>query len=159
VAFALSSLTFADTFAVAPGGLDMTDAGAEEQLVNGWFEAEEGPVGRYRWGTGRAAAVVRLAEPAGAARLSYRLPPGPIGSLRIALTPLGTSRETWSTQLPWRDSEWREDSLALDLTAGDYLLSFGVDTTWSNPEGRDPAAGPESRALGFALSSLTFIGP
>jgi hypothetical protein len=156
LSFALSSVAFAETFAVTPGGLDMAGADAEEQLVNGWFEAEEGPFGPYRWGTSRAVAVVRLSEPARAARLRYRPPPGPIGGLRVALTPLGTSREAWSTQLPWRESVWREESIALEVAAGDYLLSFDVDTTWSNPEGRDQAAGAESRLLGFALSSFTF---
>jgi GT2 family glycosyltransferase len=156
LAFALSTLELSDTFAVAPGGLDMSDAGAEDQLVNGWFEVEDGPAGRYRWATGSAAAVVRLAEPARSAHLRYRLPPGPTGSLRVALTPLGSSQRAWSTQLPWRASDWREDSLALGLAAGDYLLSFDVDATWSNPEGRDPATGGENRSLGFAVSSITF---
>jgi GT2 family glycosyltransferase len=158
LALALSSLSFADSFEVAPGGLDMAAAAAEEQLVNGWFEAEEGPSGRYRWGAARAAAVVRLAEPARSSRLIYRLPPGSIGRVRVALTPLGTSRAAWSTEMPWLDSDWREDSFVLALAAGDYLLSFEAETTWSNPEGRQRTTSGENRSLGFAVSSFVLIG-
>jgi GT2 family glycosyltransferase len=156
LAFALSSLSFVDSFEVPPGGLDMAASATDEQLVNGWFEAEEGPSGRYRWGAARAAAVVRLPAGARSARLSYRLPPLPIGRVHIALTPLGASQAVWSAELRWLDSDWREDSFALSLAAGDYLLSFDSETTWSNPEGRDPAIGAENRSLGFAVSTFSF---
>ncbi len=157
LALALSSLSFASKFEVAPGGLDMADPAAETQLVNGWFELEEGPRGGFRWGAGRAAAVVRLTETAHLARLTYRLPPGPVGALRVALTSLQGSHEAWSEVLPWRDSDWREDSFEIDLAAGDYLLSFDAQKTWTNPAGRDPSASPENRSLGFALASFSLI--
>jgi GT2 family glycosyltransferase len=157
LAFALSSLGFAGSFDVAPGGLDMAGAAADEQLVSGWFEPEDGPAGRYRWANGRASAVVRLAEPARSARLSYRLPPGPIGNVRVVLTPLGEGDEAWSTELAWRDGDWHEDAFALELAAGDYLLSFAAEKTWSNPEGRDAGLPPENRSLGLALCSLSFV--
>jgi len=156
LALALSSLAFVDSFTLAAGGLNMADAEVEEQLVKGWFEAEDGPMGRYRWTTGHAAAVVRVAESARSVHLSYRLAPASIGSLRVGLTPLDGPGETWSTRLPWRDAEWREEALAADLAPGDYLLSLDTETAWSNPEGLDPMLGPENRTLGAALSSLSF---
>jgi GT2 family glycosyltransferase len=156
LAFALSSLSLLETFEVPPGGLDMGDSAAEEQLVSGWFEAEDGPAGLYRWGASRAAAVVRVAEPAKSMRLSYCLPPGSVGSVSLSLTALGERREAWSTLLPWRDSHWREDAFAVELAAGSYLLSLRAETPWSNPQGRDRALTPENRELGFAVSSLSF---
>jgi GT2 family glycosyltransferase len=158
LSFALSSLSFMESFALVAGGLDMAGAGVEGQLVNGWYEAEDGPLGRYRWASGRAAAVVRVAEPVRAARLSYRLAPASIGSLHVALTPLDEPGEIWSSRLPWRDDQWHEDTLAAELAPGDYLLSLDTETTWSNPEGLDPMLGPENRSLGVALSLLSFSG-
>jgi GT2 family glycosyltransferase len=157
LAVALSRLSFASTFDVSPGGLDMADPAAEAQLVNGWFELEDGPRGGFRWGAARAAAVVRLTEPAHLARLDYRLPPGSVGSLRVALTSLSGSHEVWSEVLPWLDTGWREDAFEIDVPAGDYLLSFDTQSTWANPAGRDPNASPENRSLGFALSSFALI--
>jgi GT2 family glycosyltransferase len=156
LAFALSSLSFAKSFEVPAGGLEMASPAVEEQLVNGWFEAEESAARRYRWATGRAAAVVRLAEPARSLHLSYCLPPRSIGGLRVALTPLAESGETFSETLAWHDSNWHEQELALELAPGGYLLSFETETTWSNPERRDPELWGENRSLGFALSSLSF---
>jgi GT2 family glycosyltransferase len=156
LALALSSLSFVESFELVAGGLDMAGAGVEEQLVNGWYEAEDGPLGPYRWASGRAAAVVRVAEPVRSARLSYRLAPTPIGSLHVSLKPLQEPGKTWSTRLPWRDAEWHQDTLAAELAPGDYLLSLDTETTWSNPDGRDAQLPPENRALGVALSSLSF---
>jgi GT2 family glycosyltransferase len=156
LAFALSSLSFSGSFDIAAGGLEMASPAVEEQLVNGWFEPEESPARRYRWATGRAAAVVRLVEPARSAHLSCCLPPGPIGSLRIALTPLGEPRESWSTRLGWGGPDWHDEAISLALEPGDYLVSFKTEATWSNPDGRDERLWGENRSLGFALSSLAF---
>ena len=158
LAFALSSLSFARAFDIPAGGLEMASPAVEHQLVNGWFEPEESPARRYRWAMGRAAAVVRLAEPARSARLSYCLPPRSIGSLCIALSPLGGAGETFSQTVAWCDSDWHEQKLALELAAGDYLVSFETEATWSNPERRDWELWRENRSLGFALASLSFDG-
>jgi GT2 family glycosyltransferase len=158
LAFALSRLSFANSFDIAAGGLEMSSLAVEEQLVNGWFEAEVSPARNYRWATGRAAAVVRLAEPARALHLSYRLPPRSIGGLRVALTPLAESDEAFSQALAWHDSDWHEEELAVELAPGGYLVSFQTETTWSNPDGRDSELWGENRSLGFALSSLSFSG-
>ncbi|HEV7528633.1 MAG TPA: glycosyltransferase family A protein [Solirubrobacteraceae bacterium] len=156
LSFALSSLSFAKSFDVAPGGLEMGSPTIEEQLVNGWFEAEESPARRYRWATGRAGAVVRLAESARSINFSYCLPPRSIGTLRVALTRLDEPGESWSTRLRWRDADWHEEAFSLELAPGDYLVSFATEGTWSNRDGRDPELWGESRSLGFALSSLSF---
>jgi GT2 family glycosyltransferase len=156
LAFALSRLTFSRSFDIPAGGLEMTSPGAESQLVRGWFEVEESPARRYRWATGRAAAVVRLSQPARSARLSYCLPPRSIGSLRISLSPLGGQDESFSQVLGWHDSNWHEQKLALELDAGDYMVSFETEATWSNQQGHDWELWGENRSLGFALSALTF---
>jgi GT2 family glycosyltransferase len=156
LSLALSRLSFAPSFDIPAGGLDMAAAEAECQLVRGWFEAEDGPAGRYRWGTRLAAAVVRITESVGSLSLRYRLPPGSVGELRIALAPLGERDERWSARLPWRDADWHEDSLELALEPGAYRLSFEAERAWSNPEGRDRDLPPENRSLGFAISSLSF---
>jgi hypothetical protein len=156
LAFSLSKLTFAGSFAIPTGGLQMTSAGVEDQLVNGWFELEQSPARSYRWAAGRAAAVVRLTEPAASARLGYCLPPRSIGSLRISLAPLGEQSEAFSQTLAWRDSNWHEREFALELAPGDYLVSFETEATWSNRGAQDRELWGENRSLGFALASLTF---
>jgi GT2 family glycosyltransferase len=156
LAFALSSLSFARLFEAPRGGLDMGSPAVEQQLVSGWFEAEQSGERHYRWATGRAAAVVRLAEPASSAQLGYRLPPGPTGDVRLSLTPIDGSVEAWSTSLVRRDAEWHHDELPMELAPGEYLACFESDATWSNHEGRDPAFWAENRALGLAVRSLIF---
>jgi hypothetical protein len=155
--FALASMSFMESYEIPPGGLDMACSDVEEQLVSGWFEAEESPARCYRWAGGHAAAVVRLAESASNARLSYCLPPGSTGGLSVSISPLNHDSPAWSTRIVWRDADWRQDDLPLRLTAGDYLVSFNTDETWCNPEGRDPALWGENRSLGFALSELSFV--
>jgi GT2 family glycosyltransferase len=157
LAFALASLSLAESFEPRAGGLEMGSPEVEEQLVRGWFEAERSPERDYRWGSEAAAAVVRLASPSRHATLRYRLPPVENGALNVAIAPLGQSQEVFSTRLAWRDSEWHEDSLAVELPEGDYLVSFDAERSWSNPDGRHPQLWPENRALGFALSSLAFV--
>jgi GT2 family glycosyltransferase len=154
--FALSSMSFKESHEIPSGGLEMASPAVEEQLVNGWFEPEQSPARSYRWASGHAAAVVRLSESASGARLSYCLPPADIGGLNLTLRSLDRRHPLWSTHLAWLDADWHEDTFQLELGAGDYLLSFDAEATWSNPEGRDPAFWGENRSLGFALSSLLF---
>ncbi|MGA2320241.1 MAG: glycosyltransferase family 2 protein [Solirubrobacteraceae bacterium] len=156
--FALAGLSFEESFEIASGGLDMASPEVEEQLVSGWFEAEQSADRSYRWATGHAAAVVRLAESASTARLSYCLPPGPIGGLKVTVCPLDQRRPVWSTSIAWLDAAWHEESFPLRLAGGDYLVSFDAETAWSNPGGEDPAFWAENRSLGIALSSLSFGG-
>ncbi len=155
LSLALSRLLLAASFDIPAGGLDI-GANAEDQLVSGWFETEAGPSGPFRWGGRLAAAVVRVVEPTGSLTLGYCLPPASIGSLRVTLTSLGQPGERWSTQLPWRDGDWHNETFAAALAPGDYRLSLETETSWSNPDGGDLASPPENRALGFALASLSF---
>jgi hypothetical protein len=87
--------------------------------------------------------------------LDYRMPPGDTGALHAALHPLDHTAASWSGTLP-RQDDWAERFVEVDLAPGQYHLSFEVERTWSNPHGTDATAPPESRTLGFALSSLTF---
>lgn len=156
LSLALASMSFEESFELANGGLDMASEAVEEQLVSGWFEAEGSAERGYRWAGGHAAAVVHLADRASGARLSYCLPPASIGGLRLTICALEGGEPVWSTRIPWADADWHEQDFAMELAAGDYLMSFDADATWSNPEGRDPKLWPENRSLGFALSSLSF---
>lgn len=156
LAFALASLSLAESFEIREGGIEMGSPAVEEQLVHGWYEPEGSPERAYRWASRSAAAVVRLASPARAASLSYRLPPVSNGALRVAVSPLGRSSEAFSTRLDRRDADWHEDSFGVELPAGAYLVSFDAEDSWSNPDGRDDALWAENRSLGFALSSLAF---
>ena len=152
--FVLSSMSFEDSYEIPAGGLDMASPAVERQLVCGWFQAEQGDRS-FRWADGHAAAVVRVGRGASSMRLTYRLPPGPIGSLRVSVWPLEQDRELWSTSIAWLDSGWHEESFPLQLAGGDYVVSFDVEAPWS-PDGTDPAFAGEHRSLGFALSSLSF---
>jgi GT2 family glycosyltransferase len=156
LAFALSSLSFAKSFEIAPGGLEMASPGVEQQLVSGWFEAEQSPARSYRWATGHAGLIVRLAKSAGAAHMSYRFPPAPTEGLRLSVRSLDLQRTIWSSQVPWREGEWHEENLPVALPGGDYMVEFDVERTWSNRGQQDAAFPPENRSLGFALSSLIF---
>jgi GT2 family glycosyltransferase len=176
--FALASMAFEETYDVASGGLNMAAPTVEQQLLSGWFEAErsgggdaEDNVARsaggsvvveygggrsYRWASGHAAVIVRLAQSARGARLSYRFPPGPTGALSVSVRPVGARAAVWSTRIAWREGEWREEALELRLAAGDYVVAFHTEDTWSNPGQRERELPPENRALGFALESLLF---
>jgi hypothetical protein len=158
LALALSSLSLEEAFAVVAGGLDMAGVESEQQLVRGWFEGEDGPAGRFRWGGGSAAALVSVLEPAHSMHVTYRLPPGSVGHVRIALSAPDRSTQTWSTNLAWRDSDWHDEAFDVELAPGDYVLTLDAETTWSNPNGDDRGLPPENRALGFALASLAFAG-
>jgi hypothetical protein len=154
--FALACMSFDRSYEIPVGGLDMASPDVEQQLVSGWFEPEGGADRSYRWGGRHAAAVVCLASDALGARLSYCLPPGPTGGLTLTIRRLDRARAVWSTRLPWLDAAWHDDYLPLRLAAGEYLLSFDTQATWSNPGNLDPEFSPENRSLGFALSSMRF---
>jgi GT2 family glycosyltransferase len=157
--FALESMAFEETWEIAAGGLDMAAEEAEEQLLSGWFEGEQSEGLHYRWAGEHAEAIVRIEGSAsGDASLSYRFPPGPTGGLSVSVRPVDAreGEAAWSTRIEWREGEWHEQPLDLRLPAGDYVVAFDADTTWSNPEGRDGKLPPENRALGFALSLLLF---
>jgi GT2 family glycosyltransferase len=157
--FALESMAFEEAWKIAAGGVDMAaEDTVEEQLLSGWFEGEQSAGRHYRWAGARAEAIVRVEEGgASSARLSYRFPPGPTGPLSVSVRPVD-AREgevAWSTRIEWREGEWHEQALDLRLGAGDYVVTFDAETTWSNVEGRDGKLPPENRELGFALSSLS----
>ncbi len=157
LSLALSSIALEDSFEIPAGALDMASATVEEQLVSGWFEAEQTPTRSYRWATGHAAGVVRVAERVEGVRLSYCLPPRSIGLLKVSVSRLAGEEGTlWEAHIAWRDGDWHEESLPLKLPAGDYLVSFDAEATWSNPDQKDDALWPESRSLGFALAWLRF---
>jgi hypothetical protein len=163
LAFALASFAFEQRYEIPSGGIAMESPHSEQQLVQGWFEQEQSPTRSYRWASGSAGAVVRLDEPARGVRFVYRLPPVSIGRLRVAISKLGEPGEVASypgelasVRIDWHDADWHEAFFELDLTPGDYLLSFATETAWSNPDQRDPSLWAENRSLGFALASLTF---
>ncbi len=157
LAFALTSLSFADDIELAPGGLDLSAPEAERQLVRGWFELERSPAGGYRWGSGQAAAVVRVVEDASGVRLRYRMTPGPSGPVTVTFTPVGSHRPAASWQIAWERGDWREQTYPAALAPGDYVIDFEVAETWSNPGQREPELPPENRALGLALAALSFV--
>jgi GT2 family glycosyltransferase len=157
LALALAEISFAERFELTTGGLDMSAPGVEGQLVRGWFEAEQAPIGGYRWSSQHAAAVVRLDREAGAARMRFRSTPGSSGAAIVTLTAVGSSRPASSWEIPWQPGEWREETFAVSLAPGDYLVSFDVAEPWSNVEQHDRLLPPENRALGIALSELAFL--
>jgi GT2 family glycosyltransferase len=160
--FALTSMAFAESWEIAAGGIDMAAEAAEEQLISGWFEGEQSAGRHYRWAGERAEAIVRVGEGgASGASLSYRFPPGPTGGLGVSVRAVDAreGEAAWSSRIEWREGEWQEQILEMRLGAGDYVVTFDADKTWSNLEGRDGKLPPENRALGFALSSLSFRNP
>jgi GT2 family glycosyltransferase len=154
--FALASMSFEESCDIPTGGVDMASMEIDDQLVNGWFEAENGAGRSYRWGAGRAAVLVRLPQRARAARLIYRTPPGPVGALRVIVRPARSTRIVWSTRIAGQDEGWHDRTIPIRLAAGDYVVEFTAERVWSNPAQRDKAFPPDDRSLGFALSSLSF---
>lgn len=154
--FALASMSFEESYEIAAGGLDMAAPAIEEQLVSGWFEAEQSADRSYRWAAAHAEAIVRLAEGARSVCMSWRFPPGPTRGVSISIRPVDSREAEWSTRIAWRAGEWHEQTLALGLAARDYVVTFDAEATWSNPGRREPELPPENRSLGFALSSLSF---
>jgi GT2 family glycosyltransferase len=155
LSLALARMSFEGSYTVPDDRLDMSWPSIEDQLLNGWFEAERSLDRSYRWASGHAAAIVRLTGDARRARLSYRFPPDRSGDVRITARPVDSSEVAWSARLPWREGEWHEETLPLRLGPGDYEIAFDAEATWSNPGWRDRDLPPENRALGFGLSSLS----
>jgi len=156
LSFALSSLSFEGSSALAAGGLDMADAGVEQHLVHGWFETESSDGRVYRWSGRHAAVLVGIGERASGITMHCRFPPKGAGGVSMAIRSLDGRQRFWRTDLEATDPDWREHELELDLPAGDYLVDFDSDSTWSNVAGEDRALPPENRSLGFALASLSF---
>jgi GT2 family glycosyltransferase len=154
--FALASMSFERSFEPVPGDVDMGSPTIDGRLIGGWFGAEALGERIYRWSCGRAALLARLEHPADDAVLTYCLPPGPIGGVRVSVQRLHHDWAIWSTRLPWRDGDWREERLGLSLPAGDYVFCFEADAVWSNPDGADASLSPENRSLGIAVSSIAF---
>lgn len=156
LAFALASMAFEESFETGSALLEMGSPAIESQLVRGWFEAEEGPEGAFRWASAHASAVVHLQDDATSLRIGYCLPPAPTRGVKVTIQTLHDSRPVWTTFIAWTDGAWHHDRFPLRLPASDYLVSFDAETTWSNPEGGDPAFVPENRSLALALSSMSF---
>jgi GT2 family glycosyltransferase len=154
--FALAEIGFDERLQIDAGGLRMGAPSAERQLAGGWFELEQAPGHAYRWGSGHAAAIVRLTDDARAVRLRYRMTPGRSGDLLVTVAAVGSVGPAVSWQIDWREGDWREESFAASLAPGDYLVEFETDATWSNEGQADPALPPENRALGFALAAIDF---
>jgi GT2 family glycosyltransferase len=154
--FALASMSFDESFEIGSATLDMASPAIEKQLVRGWFEAEAGPERVYRWASAHASAVVHIQDDASYLRLRYCLPPAPTGGVRVTVRPLDDRQPAWFRRIAWDDGAWHDDSFPLQLTPGDYLVSFDAETTWSNRDSLDRRFGPENRSLGFALSWLSF---
>ncbi|HEY2180651.1 MAG TPA: glycosyltransferase [Solirubrobacteraceae bacterium] len=156
LAVAVAAISLEESFDAGPGGLDMSAPRVEEQLVRGWFEAEQFPTGSYRWSSDYAAAVVKVAEDADGVRLRYRMPPAPGGNLTVTFTRLEEHEPALSWPIPWQPGDWRDETVVADLAAGDYLVGFQVAATWSNPQQRETELPPENRALGVAVAALDF---
>jgi GT2 family glycosyltransferase len=154
--FALAEIDFEDRFEIESGGLDMASPSAEHQLAGGWFELEQAPEHAYRWSSARAAAIVRLTEDASAMRLRYRMAPGYGADLDVSVAPVGSASAEPTWQIAWRQDGWHEETIAATLGPGDYVVTFELAKTWSNPRQEDPDLPPENRALGFALASISF---
>jgi len=154
--FALTRIAFEETLDIATDGLDMAATAVEDQLLTGWFQHEHQDGRSYRWATGHSAVIVRVAEAIHGLRMSYRLPPGSIGVLRISVRRSDSETVVWSTRISWRDQAWHDAIFQVNLNPSDYIVTFDTERTWSNPGGKDDAFGAEDRALGFILSSLSF---
>ncbi len=157
LALALAAISFEERFELAPGGLDMSAPRVEDQLVRGWFEAEQSPAGTYRWSSGHAAVVVRLDRGTEGVRLRFRLSPGRSGAVTVSFTPLDAGEPATSWEIPWEPGEWREETFPTKLASGDYVVEFDVADTWSNVEQRDRELPPENRGLGLGLAALSFV--
>jgi GT2 family glycosyltransferase len=158
LSFALAEMTFLEQRDSLPDGLDMSEPAAEPQLVRGWFELEQAPVGGYRWSSAHAAAILCARESAGGVQMRYRLPPGPSGPVRVTFTPLGPQATGASWQIAWRhDDDWQEETFAVQLAPGEYLVDFDTAEPWSNPRGAQAGLPPENRTLGLALAAIAFV--
>jgi GT2 family glycosyltransferase len=157
LALALAALQLSGSFDVSEGDFEMGRPTAEEHLVSGWFEAEAEPGGRaYRWAGRSAAVVVRIARDTGSVRLVYRTPPRGDDGVLVSIDSLERGDRLWSATLEPTHGDWRDPAYELDLRPGGYVVAFEASGTWTNPDGREPSLPPERRALGFALSAVSF---
>ncbi|HTW42733.1 MAG TPA: glycosyltransferase family 2 protein [Solirubrobacteraceae bacterium] len=154
--FALERMCFEESYEIPTGGVDMSSPAASGQLVCGWFAAEDDHGREFRWASAHAAVLVRLEREAGSALLTYRFPPGPNERVAVSARPLGAREAVWSTELVRRAPDWQEQTLALHLAAGEYVVSFDAPTTWSNPDRRDSGERADGRELGLAVAALAF---
>lgn len=153
--FALERMCFEESFEIPAGGLDMAAPEHAGQLMSGWFAAELDHGREFRWAGGHASALVRIEQAASSATLTYRFPPGPGEQVVVAARALDSPRAAWSTALG-RVAEWHEQTVALRLTPGEYVVSFDAQATWSNPERRDSGERADGRELGLAVAALAF---
>jgi hypothetical protein len=152
---ALAAVSLHPGFEVPDGALDMASPAVEQQLVAGWYEAEQDAGRTYRWAGVRGAAVVRTERPVSAVSVDYRVAPTVAQAPRLTVSSLGGER-VWAGELAKPDGDWHTDELALALDPGSYLVAVEAARVWSNPDGSDPASPPESRRLGVALSHVSF---
>ncbi len=125
--------------------------------MSGWFQHEHESGRSYRWATGHAAVIVRLAKKTSS--VHHELPPA--AGLDRGFDHLRARGDLehvlWSTRIAWHDQAWHEDSFPLRLAAGDYVVAFDAEEHLVKPRlGEIPPSGTEDRSLGFALSSLSF---
>jgi GT2 family glycosyltransferase len=153
---ALSEVSLHESFEIPDGRIEMGSPAAPDQLVSGWYDAESGPEGAFRWGGSRAEAVVRLVGAVEAVRIRYRLPPAPTDGMRLELLALEGGEPHWSASVPWEDGEWHERRLTVGVAPGEYRLRLAARDAWSNPARRDPALWAENRTLGFAIARVAF---
>jgi GT2 family glycosyltransferase len=157
LSFALAEMAFLEQRDSILDGLDMSAPNVEPQLVRGWFEPEQAPVGGYRWSSAHAAAVICARGSVSGVHMRYRLPPGPSGPVRVTFTPLGPQAAAASWQIAWRQGDWQEETFAVKLAPGEYLVDFDAAEPWSNPRGEQAGLPPEKRTLGLALAAITLV--
>jgi hypothetical protein len=157
LSFALAEMAFLEQRDLTLDGLDMSEPNVEPQLVHGWFELEQAPVGGYRWSSAHAAVMLCTSEPVSGVRMRYRLPPGPSGPVRVTFKPLGPQGGAASWQIAWRPGDWQEETFPVQLAPGEYLVDFDAAEPWSNPDGERAGPPPENRTLGLALAAMTFV--
>jgi GT2 family glycosyltransferase len=132
--------------------VDMADAGSEDQLLYGWFPAETADGRSYRWSAVQAAALIHLEAPVRRLRLDYAPVPVDVGGLDLSIRRVGSAdplETVWGTHLAWQYVTRSIENHPLALPAGDYEAVFDAPQGWSDPP-------RETRALGFALSGMSF---
>ncbi len=141
LAFALGGMSFHESYEIAPGGLDMASPTAGEQLVSGWFDAEQSAAGAYRWASGHAEAVVRIRQGASSVSLNYRLTPVPCGGLKVMVSPLEEETPAWSTRTsPGVTATGTRRASRYSSHAGDYLVCIRHRGDLDQPRPARPVA-------------------
>jgi GT2 family glycosyltransferase len=132
--------------------VDLASPESEDQLLYGWFPAENAAGRAHRWAGGQAALLVRLEQPAQRLRLEYSHVPGDVGGIDVCVRRSGSSdplTPVWGTHLRWRYLDRVVENHPIALAPGLYDVVFRALKVWSNPP-------RESRTLGFALSRISF---